>query len=751
MNEVKLPFEYIPDPASGQPIALGFMYIGKTGLDPTVEANQITVSIRQDNGIPIPITQPISTSAGGVPTYQGSPVTLLIAETTYAIEVQNSALSTIYSQPNAEAPNFTSSLGAQGIRSFDTVALMLAATLADGDTVELNGYSALNDGGGKEGVVITGAAPDEYGSHTLGDGLAFIIKAEHHANFKQYGAGLGLGDDTARQQAALDAHKNLLYTDGTYPVLKADLEALPGFGLQPQDGTTLSWTRGATVQLEAGVDVRHVFVGDGPTDVTYFEPSIDGQNSAANGIGIANSGTSKASGVNVWGGNIRNFGHNFGLTGLGGGRAVTFQFGVDNCSLSGTHFNNCYTGFDIAGNSDTGGHGEKKTSHGITIADCSFEDCAFLGSFFNLEDTSVASFPDDLNELGVSISNLSFKNCGGSHNILNQTSWKRVNNAGNSLPWADVYKAATTFLGDWEPATYNAADAEWNPATPSYAINDVVKITNVGDQAALFHSIGGRGITIEGVQGFNEPTYNNSQPIGAIVRGVGGGAKISGLNVGVNTKSLVHYGSVPFAWPVHTRAFQRCENLIVEGVNNGSTLVVAQADMPINTNEHAVASKYMQMNCIVDATIRETGNSKILDDNLRDAANGHRNYIRAFNFEKGGFVDGNFDFVGQAATSIAAVNSGFSGGFKRILAMPLHVKVHQTGNQLRLERTGSSAGIADLAVNGTTLTLTTAIAMQIEATGGAYKLKNSIGTLYSLTVDTSGRLLINGSIVGAQS
>ena len=75
-NIVTLGYEYFPDPVKGRPVYNGSIYIGDPDTDPTLVVNQKLVSVVQENGTVVPVSQPITTSAGGVPQYNGSPVSI---------------------------------------------------------------------------------------------------------------------------------------------------------------------------------------------------------------------------------------------------------------------------------------------------------------------------------------------------------------------------------------------------------------------------------------------------------------------------------------------------------------------------------------------------------------------------------------------------------------------------------------------------------------------------------------------------
>lgn len=79
LNYVRAPHEYYNDPAQGRPLFAGSIYIGEPDTDPNdIPSNQKQVTIRQEDGTEVPVSQPIATNSGGNPTYLGSPVDILV-------------------------------------------------------------------------------------------------------------------------------------------------------------------------------------------------------------------------------------------------------------------------------------------------------------------------------------------------------------------------------------------------------------------------------------------------------------------------------------------------------------------------------------------------------------------------------------------------------------------------------------------------------------------------------------------------
>lgn len=101
MSTITFPISYFPDPDKGRPLFNGQVYIGKSDLDPTVPANQKPVFYIQEDGTLVAASQPVLLSAGGVPTYNGSPVTLDV-DGAYSIKVLDKYGAQMYYVANTE-------------------------------------------------------------------------------------------------------------------------------------------------------------------------------------------------------------------------------------------------------------------------------------------------------------------------------------------------------------------------------------------------------------------------------------------------------------------------------------------------------------------------------------------------------------------------------------------------------------------------------------------------------------------------
>jgi len=99
LNIVELSPGYYPNTSRSRALSTADIYVGKPDLDPEIIANQKTLSVQQEDGTIVAVSQPIHTNAGGVPVYAGSPVVLLV-EGDYSLKVLDSSGSQIYYVPS---------------------------------------------------------------------------------------------------------------------------------------------------------------------------------------------------------------------------------------------------------------------------------------------------------------------------------------------------------------------------------------------------------------------------------------------------------------------------------------------------------------------------------------------------------------------------------------------------------------------------------------------------------------------------
>lgn len=108
-NRVLLGPEYFPQDAAGRALAFADIYVGEPDTDPEVVGNQKQLYVLEEDGTLTSVTQPITTSAGGVPLYNGDPVTLFVYGA-YSLKVLNSSGSQVYYVPSSSTADIDGTL-----------------------------------------------------------------------------------------------------------------------------------------------------------------------------------------------------------------------------------------------------------------------------------------------------------------------------------------------------------------------------------------------------------------------------------------------------------------------------------------------------------------------------------------------------------------------------------------------------------------------------------------------------------------
>lgn len=154
MRIANLPYQYVPNPARGTPVFNGSMYIGQPDLDPEIPLNQISVSIQQENGTIVPVSQPIQIGPGGVPIYNGSPAIILIDESVFSIKVEDNLGAQKFYQGRASSIElsvlYTSTKLVVDTVKGATNSLESLTGMANGTSAQTLGYNEVGDGGGRD-------------------------------------------------------------------------------------------------------------------------------------------------------------------------------------------------------------------------------------------------------------------------------------------------------------------------------------------------------------------------------------------------------------------------------------------------------------------------------------------------------------------------------------------------------------------------------------------------------------------------
>ena len=106
-NKVRLngPIMYFPDPRKSGALAFAKLFFGIPGRDAELEQNQKVVYALQEDGSAVVLNQPVVCSAGGVPEYLGSQVSIAVAGS-YSLKVLGSDDAVEYNIPAIESSNF---------------------------------------------------------------------------------------------------------------------------------------------------------------------------------------------------------------------------------------------------------------------------------------------------------------------------------------------------------------------------------------------------------------------------------------------------------------------------------------------------------------------------------------------------------------------------------------------------------------------------------------------------------------------
>lgn len=223
------PFSYVANPSRSQAVGLAKMYFGLPDLDPSVEANQVQVYVVQPCGCDDPylaISQPVRTSAGGVPVYNGTPVQLALDVDVYSLSIKSSSDAHIYYTPRVVRPDNelrdaladgTADIGGQTAQSVaDLVVKSKVASLEQlkamtvtanfvGYTVDVNSYySGQVLGAGSWLIVLTSSVTPnnidivQSASNAL---ISYVLQTQSPFNAYSFGASAATGASARIQRA----------------------------------------------------------------------------------------------------------------------------------------------------------------------------------------------------------------------------------------------------------------------------------------------------------------------------------------------------------------------------------------------------------------------------------------------------------------------------------------------------------------------------------------------------------------------
>ena len=222
MNRVQFPYDYIPEKSVGRPLFDADLYFGIVDLDPQIPANQIDVYGKQEDGTSVLLPQPISTSAGGVPVYNGSPVELLAAELNYSFKALSRTGTQIYYAENVAAVLTSDAIPTildGAVEVIDNVAALASTPVVAGSVYYLKEYHAGTRKGGRALVGVAGSATYDNVVTFAGSGGYFRSINIHVLTPLLAGA---YGDGATNDRAAIAAMFALVDTYKTFDFLNLD-------------------------------------------------------------------------------------------------------------------------------------------------------------------------------------------------------------------------------------------------------------------------------------------------------------------------------------------------------------------------------------------------------------------------------------------------------------------------------------------------------------------------------------------------
>lgn len=170
-NVVSFEPDYYPNPDRSRALAGGKIFVGIVDLDPTVLANQKQISVIRECGDILEVSQPIFINDGGVPVYNGTPVTIIVDGSYSMAVLDKHGAQTYYMPKNSETTGVTLTI--------NTIAI-LRTTPGDfqAQVANVSGHDNPIDGGGgptfiwDEGQVIGFYVDNDSSVIVPGDGSA---------------------------------------------------------------------------------------------------------------------------------------------------------------------------------------------------------------------------------------------------------------------------------------------------------------------------------------------------------------------------------------------------------------------------------------------------------------------------------------------------------------------------------------------------------------------------------------------------
>lgn len=457
------------------------------------------------------------------------------------------------------------------------------------------------------------------------------------------------------------------------------------------------------VNLEAGgAALSHMFATSGKKRVKFIDPYINANAVPTNGIAFANSSTSESGRygeIYVENARFENFKKNdtptINANGvpsfIGSGSGIDFEWGGENIVVNGLYCNDCYIGLGSAGGTLTG-----------VVQDTPIKGMVVNGYVAKNVDipvwnvarvTTLATDNNGYFGNQFVLDGFSFTDVGKVRQAVYSFVW--IGTAGNADPFNSLNEnGSATYNGQWRCIDYDAGLPAWDPMA-TYNDGDEIKYVPAATQGGIFNSTSSYGAMICNGTISNTTAYGG---IGAIFMGTPRNFKAFNINAAVDCEYIFDTDFPRDLYPVFKPLnFMEARHINIHEVNNwGITKLVARIYHPFSTRR--LQEFYM------DVGIRETGNLGLVDSNITSNADDYRSLINVRNLTRRGNIRHTAGNLLNTGAAITDVGSTSGVGFKEIRE-PFNVRTHQSNNQIRMQKTGTGAGIADLWIDGTTFNI----------------------------------------------
>ena len=237
-------------------------------------------------------------------------------------------------------------------------------------------------------------------------------------NVLDFGAkGDGLTDDTQAIQAALDVGGHVIFPPSEGDYLVSDSLVVPS-------NTIVEWTS-SYVRLTAPSSLGAMIYCSGFEDaggnpffkenVTFINPLLDGGNQGwmvATPFGENGLSASKCRNISIYGGHIKNIRYGTNSITSSGGKAINYEFGVENIRAVGVLIEDCSSALETSASPDGtpgGSLGVNRFSKDVHFADITVRNC---GRVLRIARAESPTLGEDVTIMRGSARNIQAFNCG---------------------------------------------------------------------------------------------------------------------------------------------------------------------------------------------------------------------------------------------------------------------------------------------------------------------------------------------------